>query len=55
MNIVIIPSGFAVMTSAGSVVGFAATLEIAKKLKASAEANASAVAELEKQGVSLGW
>lgn len=54
-SIIRINNGFAVQNENGSFVGFAATLKIAEQIKAKADANTLAVAELEKQGYSLGW
>lgn len=54
-SIIAINNGFAVQNENGSFVGFAATREIAEQIKAKADANTQAVAELEKQGYSLGW
>lgn len=54
-SIITINGGFAVQNENGSYVGFAATREIAEKIKAKADANTQAVAELEKQGCFLDW
>jgi hypothetical protein len=54
-TIISITNGFAVQNSNGSFVGFAATLEIAKGIKAKADESTRIAAELEKQGFSLGW
>ena len=53
-SIITIPNGFAVKNENGSFVGFAATLKIAEKIKAGADANQLAVArdaQREKQRV----
>jgi hypothetical protein len=54
-TIISITNGFAVQNSNGTFVGFAATLEIAKCIKAKADESMRIAAELEKQGFSLGW
>ena len=54
-TIISIAHGFAVQNNNGTFVGFAATLEIAKGIKAKADESMRIAAELEKQGFSLGW
>jgi hypothetical protein len=54
-KIIQIDNIFAVQNSDGSFVGFASTQKKAEEIKAKADANTAAVAELLKQGYSLNW